>query len=591
MVHTKGVVRMSRWMKRKSLVVSCAVILSLLVTILLSTVSILMYQATKDEIFRKFIDVGSKLTDVSQANSHLIEKTAPLMEAGQEPPEEEMGILNRLLSGTTDDYLIANAYYMLPTYRTEGENQYFRYLQASESLKEMDMVAGSEYEDHGSFSKTYKAAIQGEAGLTDVFTDDYGQWLTYLAPIKGEDGSVVGVYGIDYNYKSVQQRLNTLLWTTIAIGVASILLSVLIITWILRKALKPLQQMAVHAKEAAQGNLTVSVPVTSQNEIGQAATAFNEMIANLRKLAIQINQTSEEVSSSSRHLKETAGQTEAATNEIAQSISQVAINAESQLTSTGECQRAMTEMSIGIQRIAESSTLVSDLAANTADLANEGAGVIDLTVKQMGTIAEQVGHATNEMNELNHSSGRIGEILSHITEVANQTNLLALNASIEAARAGEHGKGFGVVAIEIRKLAERSKESSEEISTILHEIIQRLQVLAQSLNVSANEAGEGTRLANALGESFREILNSVKQVSDQVQEVSSAAEQMSAGSEEIAASLGELEHAAQVSAANSEEVAAASEEQLASVEEIAGSSQQLSSLSNQLSETVSRFKV
>lgn len=582
---------MNRWLKRQSLVVSCAVILSLLFMILLSIVSALMYQATEDEVFRKFIQVGSKLTDVAQANQVLVEKTAPAMTAGEEPPAEQMEILKRLLSGTTDDYLVANAYYLLPTYRTEGDKQYFRYLQASESLKSLDIVAGSEYEDHGSFSETYKRALQGESGLTDVFKDEYGQWLTFLAPIKGEDGSVIAVYGVDYDYHFVDERLKELTWRTAIIGIAAILLSVLVIIFILRKALKPLQIMAVRAKEAAQGDLTVSVPVTNSNEVGQAATAFNEMIANLRQLAVQINQTSQEVSSSSFHLKETAGQTEAATNEIAQSISQVAKNADSQLISTEECQRAMTEMSIGIQRIAESSTLVSDLAADTANLANNGAEVIDLTVKQMGTIADQVGHATNEMNELNHSSDRIGDILAHITEVANQTHLLALNASIEAARAGEQGKGFAVVALEIRKLAERSKQSSEEISTILFEISQRLQGLAQSLNTSANEAHEGTRLANASGEAFREILSSITQVSDQVQEVSSAAEQMSAGSEEIAASLGELEYSAQVSATNSQEVAAASEEQLASVEEVAGSSQQLSTLADQLKEAVSRFKV
>lgn len=589
--HNEGVTEVNRWIKRQSLVVSCAIVLSLLFAILMSVVSLTMYNATEDEIFRKFVHVGSKLRDVAQANANLIEATAPAMAAGQEPPAEQMEILKRLLDGTTDDYLVANAYYLLPTYRTEGEEQYFRYLQASETLKPLDIVAGSEYQDQGSFSQTYKKAIQGEAGLTEVFEDKYGQWLTFLAPIKDKDGSVIAVYGVDYDYHFVDDRLVALVWRTAGLSLASILLSIIAIIFILRKALKPLQVMAARAKEAAKGDLTVNVPVTNENEVGQAATAFNEMVANLRQLAIQINQTSTEVSSSSRHLKETAGQTEAATNEIADSISQVATNAESQLISTGECQRAMTEMSIGIQRIAESSTMVSDLAASTAELANDGAQVIDQTVKQMGTIAEHVGHATSEMNELNQSSGRISEILSHITEVADQTNLLALNASIEAARAGEHGKGFAVVALEIRKLAERSKDSSEEISSILYDISQRLQVLAQSLNISTNEAHEGTRLANASGEAFREILDSIKQVSDQVQEVSSAAEQMSAGSEQISASLVELEHAAQVSAANSEEVAAASEEQLASVEEVAGSSQQLNTLAAQLGEAVSRFKV
>ncbi|MFC5407276.1 methyl-accepting chemotaxis protein [Cohnella soli] len=582
---------MNRWMKRQSLIVSCSIVLSILLVAIISIISAIMYNSTHSEVYRKFTNVGNKLTDVAQANVNLVEKTAPVMAAGQQPPEEQMSILKRLLSGTTDDYLVTNAYYLLSEFRQEGEKNYFKYLQTSESMKKLDMMAGTEYEDHGSFSQVYKEALQGKAGLTDVFKDDYGYWLTFLAPIKDGNGKVVALYGVDFDYRLVKERLDALIWKTVGISAAAVLFSILAVVFLLRAALKPLQLLAARAKEAAKGDLTVSVPVTNENEVGQAATAFNDMVANLRQLTLHIGQTSGEVSSSSFHLKETASQTEAATNEIAHAISRVAVGAESQLASSNECQRAMTEMAIGIQRIAESSSVVSELATGTANLATDGEGVMELTVKQMDTIEQHVSEATQAMRELNESSERIGDILSHIAEVANQTNLLALNASIEAARAGEHGKGFAVVAHEIRKLAERSKTSSEEIATILHEIGERSHVVASSLNVSADEAREGTKLANASGESFRAILGSVKQVSNQVQEVSAAAEQMSAGSEQIAASLGELERTAQVSAANAQEVAAASEEQLASVEEVAGASQQLSTLATQLNEAVSRFKV
>lgn len=582
---------MKEWFKKQSLVVYCAVVLSFLFVVIVSLVSTLLYQSIVGEIYRKFDHVGSKLQDVAQANNNLIEATAPSITSGKEPPAEQMAILKRLLTGTTDEYLVANAYYFLPDIRVEGNQAYFRFLQVSDSLDSSNSSIGAEYADVGHFSEAFKKATQGEAALTDAYRDDFGQWITFLAPIRGNDGTVIAIYGIDFIYESVVDRLFLVKTKVIAIAAGSILLSILIIVYILRRLLNPLRQMAVRAKEAAQGDLTVNVPVTSGNEIGQAATAFNEMITSLRQLANKINITSSEVLTSSDQLKSIAGQTEAATNEIAQSISQVAVNAEAQLLSTSESQRAMTEMSVGIQRIAESSTLVSDLATDTARLSTDGARVIDLTVKQMETIAERVEQATDDMNTLNQSSEQIGEIVSHITEVANQTHLLALNASIEAARAGEHGKGFAVVALEIRKLAERSRESSLEISNILLEISQRLQALAVSLQASSTEAMEGTRLANASGESFREILNSIKQVSDQVQEVSSAAEQMSAGSEEISASLVELEHSSQVSAANSEEVAAASEEQLASVEEVVSSSMQLSSLAQQLREAVSKFKV
>jgi len=578
-------------LKKQSLVFSCSIILCIQLLVAISIVAALMYQSSVSEINRKFDHVSSKLRDVAQADTTLLEQTAPLMLQGQEPPAKEMEQLKKVLSGTTDDYLVANAYYFLPTYRNEGDKQIFRYLQGSSSLESMDLFAGSEYESEGSFNEVFDAAVQGEAGLTEVYKDGYGEWLTYLAPIKDSSGNVIAIYGVDYDYHFVSARLTALAWKAVAVGGAVVAVTICLIFILLWRALNPLKVLANHAVKAASGDLTVSVPVQTSNEVDKVSQAFNDMVASLRDLTKQINTTSNEVVSSSNHLKDTATGAEAATNEIAQAIGQVATNTETALISATESQRAMTEMSIGIQRIAESSTLVSDLAADTANLAINGEEVMSRTVKQIGSVAEQVTHATNEMQELNQSSSRIGEILTHITEVANQTHLLALNASIEAARAGEQGKGFAVVALEIRKLAERSKESSEEISAILQEISQRSHAVAEALNVSADESREGTKLAHASGESFKEILQSVQQVSHQVQEVSAAAEQMSASSEQIAASLEELEHMSQVSAGNSQEVAAAAEQQLASIEELAGASQQLNSLASQLREVVSRFKV
>ncbi len=565
--------------------------LSVLFVVIISVLSTVMYKAAVGEVYEKFINVGDKLRDVAQADLTEIEKIAPMMAAGQELPSEAMSKMKKVLSGTTDDYLVANAYYLLPTFRTEGGKNYFRYLQGSESLESMGMDAGVEYENQGSFSEVYAQALEGKSGLTEAFEDEFSTWLTYLSPLTNDNGEIIAVYGIDYDYGIVKKRLTALIWKAVVISVAAIAIIILSIWFLLKRALKPLQIMAEKAKLAAVGDLTVSVPIVDENEIGQASLAFNTMIDNLRQLAVQINQTSSEVANSSSHLKETANQTKAATHEITHSISQVATSSETQLISSGESQRAMAEMAVGIQRIAESTTIVSDLASETTNLASDGVDAIHLTVKQMGMIEERVNAATYEMQALNDSSSRISNILSHIANIANQTNLLALNASIEAARAGEHGKGFAVVAQEIRELAERSKASSEEVYTILSEISTRSESVTASLNASAQEAQMGTQLVNKSGESFQTILKSVQEVSSQVQEVSAAAEQMSAGSEEIAASLEELERNSQITASNSQQVAAASEEQLASMEEVAGASQQLNTLATDLSSAVARFKI
>lgn len=582
---------MFKWLGRKSLVFSSSVILSLLLIVLVMTMNTLSYYDQEKMVYREFEHVGDKLRDQAQANADLYLALSSAMNNNKELPASELDILRKLMNAMIDDNFVANAYAFSSELINREGKTYVRYLQISENLLESGLSPGQGYEPGEDFGHAFEQAKLGVSGLTPTFEDEFGKWVSYIAPIKGADGKVEAVFGIDFDYGKVESRMNIVLLKSIVVSWVFSIIAVLIVIWLVRLAVRPLRALAASAKEAAKGDLTVTVPVTNTNEIGQAGASFNEMIASLRNLTVQIDRTSREVADSSQNLKETAGQTEAATNEIAEAIQNVAAGSETQLASSQECQRAMTEMAIGIQRIAESSSVVSELATGTAQLASEGEEVISRTVEQMSTIEKHVINAADSMRELNESSDRIGDILSHISDVANQTNLLALNASIEAARAGEHGKGFAVVAHEIRKLAERSKESSDEIERILHAISSRSHEVAASLTKSASEARTGTALASASGESFRSILQSVKEVSDQVQEVSAASEQMSAGSEEIAASLVELERMAHTSASHSQEVAAASEEQLASVEEVASASDQLRTLAKELREAVSHLKV
>lgn len=582
---------MLKWMRKKSLVFSSSLVLAIIFVILIVLMNSLSYYAQRQAVFKEFTTIGDKLHKQALANASLIAAAGEALKTGQTPPESDMEILKRLLNAMTEDDFLANAYYLSSDYTELEDQAEIKLLQISESMETLGMSAGSNYIAHADFFEAYQKALNNHAGLTDMYVDEYGEWIAYLAPIKDASGNTIAVMGLDYDYDKVSEQLNLLLLQNSAFAIIVSILAIALVIVLIRATIKPLRALVVQAKAAAGGDLTVQVPVSGENEIGQAGKAFNEMITSLRELTIHIEKTSTEVSQSSIALKETAGQTESAANEISTAIQNVASGAETQLVSSQECQRAMTEMAIGIQRIAESSSMVSELATDTSQLAAQGEQVMNKTVDQMHTIEQQVSGAAVVMQELNQSSSRIEDILSHISEVANQTNLLALNASIEAARAGEYGQGFAVVAHEIRKLAERSKQSSDEISEILQQISSRSQDVTLSLSQSANETRIGTELVNASGESFRAILQSIKQVSQQVQEVSAASEQMSAGSEEVAASMVELERMANNSASHSQEVAAASEEQLASVQEVASSAQQLQQLANELKEAVGRFKV
>lgn len=583
---------MIKWIKKMSLLRVSAIILSLLLIVMMGVMAFLMYFGQKSAAYHEFLEVGDALRSQGQASTGLIAPIAAAIDAGEEVPEYEAGIMKMILNGMTDDENMANAYYLSVNSSVSGDGKtYLTNIQISDSLSNAGSRAGAPFEAPPALLEGYMRAVDGASLLTDVYEDEYGRWITFLGSIHDDQGQPIAVLGIDFDYDIVEHQLLTLLLRSLGIGMGAALISIGIVILLLRLAIRPLQVLRDKAKEAAAGDLTVFVPVTSGNEIGQAAESFNEMIDSLRKLTINIQQSAREVGASSINLKETANQTDQATGEINESIQNVAVGTETQLVSSQECQTAMTEMAIGIQRIAESTSVVSELAVDTSKLAVEGGIIIDRTAAQIERLEQQIVIAADSMRELNEYSDRIGDILAHIDEVAGQTNLLALNASIEASRAGEHGRGFAVVAAEIRKLAERSKESSEEISNILHAIGTRSNSLSKSLADSAAEARESTSLASSSGDSFRSIQDAIGQVSSQVQEVSAASEQMSASSEEIAATLEELARIAQSSAGHSQQVAAASEEQLASVQEFTQAAEQLRTLAGDLNDAVSRFRV
>ncbi|MDI4643388.1 methyl-accepting chemotaxis protein [Cohnella hashimotonis] len=551
----------------------------------------LQYSAQRDAAYKEFVSIGDRLAAQASANTNLLQPVAEALEKGAEPNQESQTILRRLLNAMTDGELMINSYYFSTFSEEKGDETAVVLLQVNQGLDEAGNHMGDDYMLSGDFKRAYTEALAGKSSLSDPYTDNVGSWISYQGPVKNDAGQVVAVLGLDYDYGKIQDRINGFLIRTAWIGIVVAAAAISLLVLFVRYALRPLKRLAVLAQEAAKGNLTVQVPVGSNNEIGQAAVSFNDMVRSLRDLTGSIKRTADEVTAASRTLKDTSAQAAVATGEITESIQLVASGAEMQMTSSQECQRAMSEIAIGIGRIAESSSTLSELAGGTAELATAGEQTLEDTARQMRQIEFNVVGASDMMSELQASSAKIQEIVGMIAEVANQTNLLALNASIEAARAGEQGKGFAVVAQEIRKLAERSKESSEAIATILHAVGSKTSAAASTLSQSAEEARAGTALASQTGESFRTILQAIREVSGQVQDVSAASQQMSAGSQEVAASIEELERVAKRSTEETQQVAAASEEQLASVQEIAGSAEQLRSLASELNEAVSRFRI
>ena len=248
-------------------------------------------------------------------------------------------------------------------------------------------------------------------------------------------------------------------------------------------------------------------------------------------------------------------------------------------------------MTFGVQKLAQSTITVSEESHETTKEANEGNEAIQKVIYQMDKIHESVDNTSNVLQQLADRSKEIGSILEVITGISDQTNLLALNASIEAARAGEHGKGFAVVANEVKKLAEQSKESADQISTLIQEIQAETVRAVNVMKKGTNEVAVGISVVQETGDGFKRIQKSVKQVALQIKEMASVTEEISANVEQVNASMEQVDDIAKQSSTSTQSVAASSEEQLASMEEITSSSSSLAKMSEELLQQIRKFNI
>lgn len=282
----------------------------------------------------------------------------------------------------------------------------------------------------------------------------------------------------------------------------------------------------------------------------------------IEKLSI----TSEKLIDSTSQLKNNYDSNRVAIIDIVSHIQEISNGAHTQKQQTEDSSKVIQEIASGIQQIAETSTVVSEVSVKMAQEATDGNAMIQKTVHQMRSINEKVSTFSEIVKMLNHRSGEIGDIVGLITNIASQTNLLALNAAIEAARAGEHGKGFAVVAVEVRKLAEQSAHSASKISNLIQAIQEDTNSSVNSMNHVIYEAKTGLDIVQETGELFEKINTSINGVANQIKQISFSAESVSAAAEQAAASVHEMTFFAETATTNAQNVANSSEGQLTSIE-------------------------
>lgn len=360
----------------------------------------------------------------------------------------------------------------------------------------------------------------------------------------------------------------------------------------LRTILVPMRELSRHADRLSSGDLSERMTIKRKDEFGALGERFNEMTDSLALLVREIGETSSQLAASSQEMAAITEQTSDSAQHVTESIMQVADAGETQSRAAEETARAVEEMATGIQKVAASAGDIAESAGETDRDVKVGSQTVQELLAQMTSTMLAVNESSQTISGLSHLSSQIREMNTAISDIAGQTNLLSLNAAIEAARAGEQGMGFAVVAGEIRKLADQSKRTADEINGLIFRMTVLIDEAVRNMNEKVSkEMDKGMSASERAGKAFEQIENSTSRIVDQIQEISAISEEMSASSEQVAASMQEIASTTQQSASNVQSVSAASEEQLASMEELTSSSSNLSKLAEQLQHLVERFEL
>lgn len=375
-------------------------------------------------------------------------------------------------------------------------------------------------------------------------------------------------------------------------GVVVIIIILLIAFYLIKSISTPIKTVTKNLERIANGDLTLDViKVKNKDEVGSLIDSVNSMVKDLHSAITKVNEAIMQISASSEELTASAEQSSKANESIAYATSQSSEGAENQRNSVNTVSSSIEQMTARIQQIAMNSEQMSELSFITSEATKAGIKSVSTVVKQMNDISETVEDTEKVIISLRKRSDEIIKMVDIITDITEQTNLLSLNAAIEAARAGESGKGFAVVAEEIRKLAENSKESAQQITTFVLEIQEETEKAVTSINIGTEKVKSGLDSTQEVNETFSKIDNSVIGLNEKINLVSESINKISSDGNEIMNAIEVVSKAAEDGATLNEENLAATEEQLATMEEIASSAQALSSLAEDLSTTIMNFKL
>ncbi|KJY82690.1 chemotaxis protein [Vibrio neptunius] len=417
------------------------------------------------------------------------------------------------------------------------------------------------YED----SYTVAGATRGVQQYSKWYADVQQVWVyDIMAPIY-VNGQLYGTFDIGIPITEVSQATNGIVTYQLSSMVAIFVLCVVVLFFLLGKLMKPLSVLKNALNNISQGNgdLTVRLPTKGNDEVAQISSAFNVFVSKVHEIISQVVKTGAELNNAAIALRQQSQQALTRGHEQ---------NEQAMLVVT-----SMNEMIATVNEIASSAAGAANAASTATSEAQGGQKTIEKTTTAINDLETEMNSTSNIITNLADNTQSIGTILDVIRGISEQTNLLALNAAIEAARAGEAGRGFAVVADEVRNLATKTAQSTDEIDAMINQLQTEAQNAVASMNNSKTLIQEGTSETQVARQALEDIATQIVTILDINTQVATATEQQSTVANEINLNMDTVSHSVKHG--------------LNASEQLEHSSQKLAELSQVLDRHVGSFKI
>ncbi len=409
----------------------------------------------------------------------------------------------------------------------------------------LDEIAGGWKVVHQSRLEVLKLTEQGkfDDAKTLLAQTEHPAWQKIrksLQQLTNEQRTSVQTLGTRVVEEAATTRAMSLM-----IGIVALAIGLTVLTWVLRGVSRGLRRAIGTMQEIADGDgdLTRRLDSSGHDEVAELGGAFNRFVDKIHKLVQQVVGSTTQLA--------------AAIEQMSQVVRHSEDGIRTQQRETDMVASAVNEMSATVQEVARNTSDAAQVAQSADQEAKQGKATVAQAVSSIEALAKEIGAAAQVVGELEHESVQIGTVLDVIRNVAEQTNLLALNAAIEAARAGEHGRGFSVVADEVRSLASRTQQSTEEIQRMIGRLQSKARDSVHVMEVSQQKASESVGQATGTGQALDAITSRVGRISDMNTQIATAAEEQSLVADEINKNVLNIKQIAEDATANADQLSSA----------------------------------